>query len=178
MNTLTQMPAAFSRGSTVEYTRTVTDYPATAGWTLSVHIAGRSKLSKNASASGSDYAVLLTAADTAVLEAGTYTWLERVTDGTAVHDVGSGTVTITPNVATAAAGDLRSFDEKALEAIEAALLVDMGSTTVSYQVAGRGEVTMDRREAMKLRDTLARRVNRSRNGGRLGQTMQVSFRRP
>lgn len=178
MPNLTAMPSSFSKGSTVTYARTVLDYPATSGWGLTVYIAGRSVLTKAASASGADFSITLTAADTAGLEPGVYTWLERASKGAEVYDVARGTLSVTPDLATAAAGDLQSFDEKALAIVEAALLVDLASNTVSYQIAGRGETTTSRAEAMMLRDTLARRIARRKAGGRLGQTINVGFRRP
>lgn len=178
MQTLTAMPDSFSKGSSVSYTKAVPDYPATDGWALTVHIAGRSVAHVNAGTSGADFVVTMAPAVTSTLEPGVYTWLERVSKAGEIVDVGNGTLAITADLATATTGELRSFDEKALEAIEAALLVNLADPNVSYQVAGRGAVSMSRTEAMKLRDTLARRIARRKNGGRIGQNVNVRFRRP
>jgi len=179
MAIMTAMPTSFSKGTTVIYTRTISGYPASGGWSLAVHIAGKSKLSKGAVASGDSFVVTLTAADTDTLAASNYTWLERATNlAGEVYDVATGIVAVTPNVATAAAGDLQSWEEKALEIVEAALLASVGSNLVSYQIHGRSAVTVDRNDAIRFRDSLVRRIQRRRNGGKIGQTIHVAFRRP
>ena len=176
MATSTALPESFAAGTTVKYTRTLTDYPANGGWTLTLYLAGATVLSVAATPSGADHAVTLTPAQTATLAtAGVYRWTERVNNATEKYDVASGTVYVTQNIATAAAGDLQTFEEKALAIVEAALLANVGSDIVTYQIHGRAVTRETRLEALAYRNKLRWDVARQRNKGKAGRTRRVSF---
>lgn len=178
MPTFVELPTSISAGTTVVYTRTPADFKPTAGWTLALHVAGKSKLTKNATSSGDTFTITLTAADTANLAPGVYQWQELATKAGEVYPVAYGQVTVTPNMATAAAGDLQSWEEKALEVVEAALIASAGSDVVSYQIHGRGVTRGTRESAAAYCDWLRRRIQRRRNGGKVGQRIPIRFRRP
>lgn len=137
MDELTIMPSAFTAGTTVRYTRTLSDYPAST-WDLTVYVAGKSKAETDAVADGDDFVVTFAAADTAGLEAGVYTWTERVTDGTDVYDAASGMVLIRPDPEAAVAGDFQSWVSKMAEQLEALLSGRLASDKAeAFQIAGR-----------------------------------------
>ena len=122
METLTALPETIAAGTTVAYTKTVADYPATDGWTLTLEIAGEKLLSVEADANGGDYDVTISAEQSATLTAGTYYFAEKVEKAGEVHRVGSGRVTVEPNLATALAGDLQSPNERMLKALNAVIV--------------------------------------------------------
>ena len=175
MTALTQLPTSFAAGTTVTYTRTIPDYPATAGWTLSLRLSGIDVLAQNATASGADYVVTLTAAATAPLHAGLYVFEERVTKGAEVYTVASGNVTVTANLATAGAGDLQSWDEKTLAVVEAALAGRLTSDLESYQIAGRAVTKIPIKDLLELRNQLSARVARMKNNGGIGRRHLARF---
>ena len=174
MSELTALPACFAAGTTVVYRRTLADYAANNGWTLTLHLAGVNVLSTAGVASGADHVITLTAANTATLGAGVYTWSERVTKGVEAYVVASGTVVVEPNLATATAGQLQSFEEKELAAVEAALASLITSGHSSYQIHGRAVTFADKLELMKIRDALVLRIQRRKRGGKL-QTILYRF---
>lgn len=116
-------PVEVTAGDTVQWTRSLADYPANEGWTLTYTlINATTKISITASASGEDHAVSVAAATTATWAAGTYAWQAYVTYGGAErHTVGTGTIVIRPNLAGATTLDNRSAARKALDAMDAAL---------------------------------------------------------
>src|SRR5512139_1557081 len=93
---LSALPESFAAGTTVKYRRRLSDYPASAGWTLKLHLAGASVLAKTATADGDDFLVTIEATDTeGDFAAGLYKWVERVSNaGGEVYEVGRGTVTV------------------------------------------------------------------------------------
>jgi hypothetical protein len=175
MTTLTSLPESFAAGTTVAYTRTLTDYPANGGWTLSLVLNGIDRLAKNAAANGADHAMTLLAAETSPLRAGLYTFEERVTKSPEVYTVSSGQVTVTANLTTAAVGELQSWEEKTLAVVEAALEGRLASDLESYQIAGRAVTKIPAKELMAIRNELSARVARMKNGGQIGRRHLARF---
>ena len=117
-------PLTLRAGDTWKWTRTLTDYPAGA-WTLKYRFknaAGGFELS--ATTSGSDHAISVSAANSALHSAGTYDWIAWVEGGSSEkYTVDSGVIQITPNYRADSGGlaalDDRSHARKMLAAIEA-----------------------------------------------------------
>src|SRR5690348_5616749 len=118
---LTALPATIDAGTTVRYTRTLGAYPASAGWTLKLYLAGASVVNVDGVPDGDNFIVTIPAGTTATLLKGTYAWTERVTKSGEIYDAAAGTVLVRPNVATASAGDFQSWAEKTLPIVEAAI---------------------------------------------------------
>jgi hypothetical protein len=142
----TTEPSYLTAGDTWTWSRSLSDYPATAGWVLSYALTTRSaRIAITASASGADHLVTVTAATTAGYAAGDYTWQAYVTLSTQRYMVGNGSLTVRPNLAAASTGyDTRSSAAKILDAIE------------SYLTTGdiaAGELNLDGR-AIKYHSTL------------------------
>lgn len=181
METLTALPDTFAAGTTVKYTRTVADYPATDGWTFTLEIAGEKLLSVEAAASGGDYAVTISATDSATLTAGTYYFAEKVEKAGEVLRVGSGRVTVEPNLATALAGDLQSQNERMLKAVNAVIESRLGTSTgvpkdvEAYSIDGIAVTKIPLERLQILRTQLSTAVARERRGGGIGRQYRYAF---
>ena len=175
MTTLTALPESFPAGTTVRLARSYGDFPASAGWALKLYLAGAAVMNAAGVADGDGFVITLTAAATAALTPGLYRWVERATKGSESYDAASGLVTVTRNLATAAAGDAQSWEEKQLAEVEAAIATMIAGKLQRYQIASRvGEYfTLD--EMRKLRGELIAAVNRQRNGGQIGRQHHLRF---
>lgn len=177
---LSSLPESFAAGTTVRYRRRLSDYPASAGWTLKLHLAGASVLAKTATADGDDFVVTLAAADTAgAFAAGLYKWVERVSnvDGD-VYEVASGVVTVLPNLAEASDGSEQEWLERAIVALKAHIEGRLPAGLESYQIAGRVVSKMPVKEAVGLLATLESRLARLGNPGFVTRPVLVSFTGP
>jgi hypothetical protein len=171
---LTAMPDTFAAGTTLKYTRSLQDYPANGGWTLTLALSGAIGLTKDADPSGPDFVITLIPAVSATLAAsGLYRWEERVHNGVDVYSVGSGSVFVTPNVALVT--DLRSMDERLLEAIDAVLVGKVVDDVIQYTIESRGLTRMDPERLWALRQKVARNVTRARAMGKPGRRRLVRF---
>jgi|CXWL01.1.fsa_nt_gi hypothetical protein len=131
-------PSSFRAGDLLAWTKSLSDYPANAGWTLVYTLINASaKITITASASGADFSVSVPAATTAGYTAGDYQWMARVTKATEIYTVGHGTVTILPNLAAATTFDFRSHAKTMLDAIEAAFEGKASSTQLEMEINGR-----------------------------------------
>ena len=175
MATLTALPDSFPAGTTVKYTRAVSDYPATSGWTLKLILAGPSALTVTAAASGGDYAVTVTAAQSAALLAGIYRWAEEVNKAGDVYRVGDGTVSVEPNMNTAAAGDLQSEDEKQLVLVNARIAEIHAKGISSYSIDGVTVNKVELRDLYLERTRLKLAISRAKGGGGIGRQYLVAF---
>lgn len=176
MSTLSALPCAFAAGETVKYRRSFAEYLATDGWTLTLYIRGAQVLTKAATADGAGFLVTLAATDTDDLTTpGVYRWAERVSKAAEVFEVAHGTVEVTPNMATATAGQLQTMEEKLLAAIDAVLAGKITDDIVAYTIGGRSITKLSREELMTERRKLQWDVARQRGKGKAGRTRRVSF---
>ena len=183
MTTLNALPDSFPAGTTVEYTLSPPDYPASAGWTLKLALAGPSQLSKNATASGDDFLVALSAGSTETggLLPGLYRWSHQVSLAGKVYEVGSGTVVVTANPALATGNSQQSHNEKMLAGLNAILEAMVGAggavpKDIEAYVMDTLQVTKVSRELLiQLRMQYAYAVARDRNGGGFGRQHHVAF---
>lgn len=131
-------PSAVIAGDTIQWSKSLPDYPASAGWVLTYALLSSSgKISITASADGDDHLVNVAAATSANYTAGTYQWQAYVTHATYGRFLaGSGSIVIKANYAAiTAATDTRSHVKKVLDAIEAVI---EGTATTDQQ-----EITID-----------------------------------
>lgn len=168
--TATTEPSRVTAGDTVVWQKSLSDYPASAGWVLSytlVH-ATLAKITLTATASGADHLVDVPAATTAAWAAGVYTWAAIVTRALERHTLGTGTITIAPNWANATTLDTRSSAKKALEAVNLAL-ESYGAKAYmqSYEIAGRKQQFQTPGDFMAFRSRLTAEVAREDNAARL-----------
>lgn len=115
-------PTSLTAGDTVQWTRSLSDYPASAGWVLKYRLINAAgKIDITAGASGADHLVNVAAATTAAWAAGTYAWHGYVEKGAERYTIGTGSIVIRPNLAAEAAGfETRSTAKQILDELEAA----------------------------------------------------------
>lgn len=181
---LTALPEVFQSGTQVEYRRSYDHFPATDGWTLALHLAGKSAFTKAFSPLDSGFQITLTAAETAALLPGTYQWEERATKAGAPKTADCGSVALRPNLATAIAGSLESRASKMLTAVRAAIDLRLGiggtptDAVESYTIGDRSLTKVALPVLLDMEARLAMAVRREENPGEWGPQVQVHFTRP
>jgi hypothetical protein len=152
----TAVPASVNAGDTIQWTRSISDYPASSGWALSyVLINAAGKISIAGSASGADFAVTVAAATSALWTPGTYDWREQVSKAGEVFTTGSGRITVAPSFTTNATLDNRSKARQDLEMIDARLGGSTLNLVAEYEIAGRRVKNYSIDELLVLRDRYA-----------------------
>lgn len=141
MTTPTTEPGTLYTGDTWAWTRTLANYPASAGWVLKytlINAAGRINIT--GTASGDDHAISVAATTTAAYAAGTYTWQAFVEKASERFTVGNGTVIVRLGLSSGSDGsDQRTTAQKAMEDALAALAAYTASRgmVAEYEIAGR-----------------------------------------
>lgn len=138
----TTEPSVVTAGDTVKWTRALAEYSAADGWTLKYKLANlEGSFDVNASASGADHAVIVTAADSAKWGAGAYQWQAWVEKAAERYTIGTGSIEVKPNLAAQKLGyETRTRARRILEKLEAEYesRVDGGQGFVwEYEIAGR-----------------------------------------
>jgi hypothetical protein len=174
-NELTALPESFSAGTTVAYTKSFTDYPAST-WTLTLYIAGVIVDSFVAVADGDAFLVTIPA-DTA-LEPGYYQWVERVAYDGAVYEVDAGKLTVNDNLATARDGDSQLWLERAIPVLRAHVEGRLTAGMHSYAIAGRAVTKIPIDEAVKMLDRFEGRLARIKNPDKVSRLGVISFVKP
>lgn len=170
MTTQYKIPETITAGDTAEWTRQLSDYPASAGWSLAYRlINSAATIDISSSASGDDHAVSVSAATSAAYAAGEYRWQEFVTKGAERHTIATGAITIAADWAAASAGiDIRSDAEKTLAAVNAWLTTkDPGVS--EYEIAGRRIKYIPIGDLLKIRSSLQREVREEKAALLVGQ---------
>lgn len=149
------VPAELRDGDTWNWTRSLPDYPATAGWTLKYRFKNAAGgFEVVAGSAGADYAITVAAATTAGYTAGKYTWQGWVENASLEkYTIDSGSITLLPDYRAAAASvalDDRSHARKMLDAIEA-WLESKDPGVAEYEIAGRRMKYIPSGELIKLR---------------------------
>lgn len=184
--TATTEPTAITAGDTVAWDKTLADYPAGAGWTLSyVLVRPGARIAITSTPTGDAHRVAVAASASAGWAAGRYEWQAFVERASERFTVGRGVVTVAPNLAAAgpAGVDTRSAARAALDAMDEALRV-YGSKAYlqSYAIGGRQQTFRNPAEFLAFRSKLQGEVKREEAAGRLragiggGKSLQVRFR--
>lgn len=156
----TTEPASVNAGDTVKWLKSLPDYLASDGWTLSYTLINAgSKISITSTAQGTDHLVNVSNTTSAAWAAGTYDYRAQASKASEVYTVGSGRIVVKPAF-SAATLDARSQVRKTLEAIEATLEGRASSATAEYQIAGRQLKYIPISELLVLRDRLRADVAR------------------
>jgi hypothetical protein len=160
-------PAVVHAGDTLQWSRTLADYPASAGWVLSyVLINASRRYTFEAQADGDAHRVTVAASASAGWAAGRYDWRARVARAGEVFTVGEGRLEVRPSL-SAATHDGRSTARRALEAVEAYLADPARLDAASYEIAGRKLSRYSLTELWAHRDRLRFEVGREEDAQRL-----------
>lgn len=178
----TRFPPFFNAGTTLKVDRTIPGWSA-ADFAYQLILAGAGTLTKSATADadGVTWHVVLAPSDTGPLNTAAqpspYAYVERLTDSTTgeVYDVGNGRIMVNANLATVSPGDMVSFEEKTLSAIEAVLQNRVTADLEQYSIAGRSITKIPVRELLQLRGQYRALVWKQRNPGKLMNPIEVVF---
>lgn len=153
------MPRAFEAGCTLEYWRSVSDFPVSEGWALKLFLAGPSAPDAIDSVSDEDrHKFRIEADDTAGFLPGSYSWSERAYFADDVFTVARGNVIVFPDISSAETGSFVSWVDAALELIEARIAgrITEGQDAESIQILGRSVSLIPMKELLALRRELKR----------------------
>jgi hypothetical protein len=136
-NTITTVePIKLRAGDTVKWKKEFNDYPSSE-WTLEYIIYNSNNYYKiNATAQpDNSFLIEITSAQSATFAEGEYKWIARVKKGEEVYTVGSGTLSILPNITSAV--DDRSHVKKVLDALERAMEGRAERTDLEYWIGDK-----------------------------------------
>ncbi len=136
---LSAIPAQLIQGDRYDLRLTVSDFPASGGWSLRFSVAGQSVDAWVSTPDGDAHALTLPATETALLTPGTYRFALRAEKaGGYATTVTTGTLSVTADLAQAAAGEFADYWEQLKAAAEAALLALMdGGGVQMVTILGR-----------------------------------------
>ncbi len=115
-------PQNFTAGDTVQWIKTLKDYPANDSWVLHyVFINATNKYTVTSTAEGENHKVVIPATTSGAYLAGTYSTQAYVTKGDDRYTVGNGSLQIFPNLAGQSQGfDNRSAAKQCLDQLNSA----------------------------------------------------------
>ncbi len=158
--TPTTEPARIIAGDTAKWLKSLSDYPASAGWQLVytlINAAG--KISISATAQDDAHLVQVPAATTGAWTAGAYDWRAQASKAGEVYTVGQGRITIEPSFGVNTL-DNRSAARVMLDNVEAVMLKTASSAVQEYEISGRRLKNYSIGELLTLRDRLRADVAR------------------
>lgn len=178
---LDKLPAKIIAGTTVNWTTSLSDYPASDGWLLQhVFVIDGDQVIVPASAYETDnYLTELDAATSALMTVGTYRYQAIVTLGSEVYDTGlSGRVEVLAGYIDQTTGyDGRTWLEIALERVRAAIQDRATHTELSFTIntgeESRSLSMMDLGELEDLERRLAGRLRQIENQERVDRGLET-----
>lgn len=174
-------PTKVRINTTVYWTRDVSEYKPADGWTASyvLNASGLSTITIATTGSGSRYTVDTKPATTGGWTAGKYVWYLKVTDGTDVFEIDTGTIEILAENAT---GDDLLDARAYLEQAELELKERSTGKASSYSIKDRSLTRASVEDLMKIVTYWRRRVNtledaeRARKGVKSKKITYARFR--
>lgn len=158
VNIPTIEPASFTAGDTVQWKKSLSDYPASDGWTLKYALRGAGSIDLTASADGDDHLVTVTAAASAAYTAGTYKWMAYVEKSGERYTLAEGYLAINADLVTATSITDRVITlESQIDAINGFFAKNYKYS--SYSINGRSLSNYSVDDLFKLRDRLKRELN-------------------
>jgi hypothetical protein len=162
-------PEQITVGDTIKWTKSLSDYPASEGWTLSYTFVNSSgTFSVTSTADGDDHAVSVSSTTSSSYTAGTYSWQSYATSSSERHQVDAGTIILNPNFADGAT-DSRSHAKKVLDAIESVIEGRASEDAAAMSIAGRSITKMTLEELISTRSKYRAEYNRELRAERIAQ---------
>lgn len=147
------MHKRFVRGETLNYRVIAPEYPASAGWQVTLYMnprAGGTVVSVSGVADGDDHLLQATSTTTASWLAGWYSWEEWAAKGAEQYRIAGGQTEIVFGLVGVAAGfDTRTQAQIALDDAKAAFAA-WTPTTRRYRIAGREMEFSDTTEIIRV----------------------------
>lgn len=144
------IPLSLTSGDLWSWTDSLADYPAPT-WDLAYFFRGPQAFNATATDDGTNHAVSIAAATTALYLPGVYDWTARATSGTDIHTVSVGRLTVLANLANLAV-DHRSFNVRVTEALQAVIENRATTDQLSMSIAGRSLSRMSWDEILSAYD--------------------------
>lgn len=176
--TLTRIPDHIDAGTTVKWTKTYADYPATEGHTVKFWIAGPgAATSVDGVPNGAQFDFTLSAAFTAARPPGTWEWKEIVTKAATSEEYvqDEGRLVIKANIKTAIAGALQPEPEKRVAIIEAALAGALTDAMRGFSVYGRSVELLTPAELEASLTRAKADLRAFQNPGKFGPVIRGAF---
>jgi len=174
------MPESLTAGTTYKFSQGWTDYPANAGWTAGIYIAGAAvtRAPITGTPNGSYFDFVLSAAALASFPSGNYQWQIIVAKAGESYIAASGVLRVLPNVAQATAGSLLTWAERTLPIVEAAIEGRLTADVQSYQINGRAVTKIPIGELLNLRAKCVGIIRQEQHPGEFITNVQTNFKRP
>lgn len=174
------LPDNIGAGLTFDKLVTLTAYPAT-DWVLSVVLRGAGAINLAATAEGAQHRLTASAAVTADWVPGIYSYSVRVSDGTNVHEIESGQLSVLSDLSNVTEGhDGRSHAKRTLDAIEAVIEKRASMDQERYRINNRELYRTPIADLIKLRDLYRAEVRREQAAARgsnlFGAAVRVRMR--
>jgi hypothetical protein len=170
--TATREPTQIYAGDSATWIKSVPEYPASGGWTLTYTFKdwGGIKLQKDAVASGDDYQFTITPAESAQFESGVLAWGAVVSnaDDSEIHTVATGAIQVMGNPQDST--DPRSAAKQALDAINAILpeIASRPEGVITY-ADGKSITYTSPEQLIKMRSMLIAEVRQEEKASRIAQ---------
>lgn len=184
----TSWPTFITAGTTFKVDRSFIGYGGSPNWSLSVLFAGPHVASFASTPQitpdpgGPTFHIVLAPADTQPLNPSggaslAYTLVERLTGTNGeVFDVSVEKILVSPNIASAVAGDYLTAEEKILAQLQTTLAARItGGAVESYSIAGRSITKVSTKELRDMIGSYKWLVYKQRNAGRVGVPGTFSF---
>lgn len=182
---MNNIPASIVSGDSARWTDTDLEDVTSSEWTLTYYLRGPATLDVQGVAFAGGWNFSITTAQSATLTAGAYSFSAVATKTGERKTLGSGSLTVAPNIASAGAGfDGRSQAKKDLDAVQAAIrTIISGGAVQSYSIGNRSLSKMPMADLLALESKLKAEVFREgradsiRKGLGDPRTLKVRFNR-
>lgn len=180
---MTNIPTSFVAGDTVEWTDSAFDGKSSSNYTLTYALRGEATLDINGVPLADGWTVTIPSSSSNNLPAGDYAWQAFLTSSGKRYTVGSGVVSVKPNIALQTNGfDARSQIEQDIAAVEAEIRARAtGGATIEYSIGNRSLKKESISALLSLRSALRADLARERAAKRLsdgvGRSIGIRFGR-
>ena len=175
-----QLPQKITAGLTFDVRLRAPGYPA-ALWAAELLLRGPQSITLPASFDGDNVVIRANAGVTATWPAGDYWYSLRATSGDDVREIGTGQITILPDLAAVTDPyDGKTHAQRTLEAIEAVIEKRASMDQERYRINNRELYRTPITDLLKLRDLyrmeVAREQQQERGQNPFGRKVRVSLR--
>jgi hypothetical protein len=168
----TTEPAQLRAGETLHFLKSLADYPASSGWSITYSFRGLnlSAIDFTTSANGVNHEATVAFATTTQWLAGTYQGVGIVSDGTTKTQIWAGQLIVLPNVAALSEGaDTRSQARRTLDNINAVIEGRASSAVLNSTVEGTTLQRIPVTDLLMLRDRYVKIVFTEEEQDRIAQ---------
>jgi len=177
---LPAMPDTITAATTVKLKRSHAHFPASAGWSLKLTLAGKVVVTFASAASGNDHLITMPATGTPAtddLGPGVYEWVEKAVLGGEVYETDRGFVQVFANLEAGVGDQFQQWAEKVVELIEARIsgrVID-GADMAAYRIGDREISNIPIDELFGILNTLRAQLRAKAAGGQFARQVVMEF---